>query len=309
MAVDEIRFRAMASGVQVLVVDGPSRAADIARRVLDELEHAWSRFIDDSDISRINHANGQPVAVQRSTLRLVATMVSAWRMSEGRYDPTILRSLMDSGYVASIDDPAARTTLPEGKPGSSGAANEIVIDPDKQQVQVPAGMTIDAGGVGKGLAADLLASELLFSGAAGALVSIGGDLAAVGTTPEPDGWRISVEDHRNPAGVLAKVFVSGGGVATSSTRTRRWRHQGHDRHHVIDPRTGDQSDTDLVGATVVAPCGWQAEAHATGVLLGGSACFERYCENSGVDAIATTTTGRCLATDGFSQLLNDARTR
>ncbi len=309
MAVDEIRFRAMASGVQVIVVDGPTRAADIARRVLDELEHAWSRFIDDSDISRINHASGQPVTVQRSTLRLVATMVSAWRMSEGRYDPTVLRSLLTAGYVASIDDPSACTTLPDAGPGSGGTANEIMIDADNQQIRVPAGMTIDAGGVGKGLAADLLASELLFSGAAGALVNVGGDMAAVGTTPEPGGWRISIEDHRDPAAKLAKMFVSGGGVATSSTRTRRWRHDNQDRHHVIDPRTGTQSDTDLVGATVVAPCGWQAEAHATGVLLGGSACFDSYTENAGIDAVATTTTGRSVTTGGFSQLLTDMRTR
>ncbi len=306
MAASEITFRAMASQVQVIVVDGPARALDIARRATDELEYAWSRFIDDSDIARLNRADGQPVAVAPTTLRLVEAMRSAWTITDGRYNPTVLRSLVTAGYGTSIEDPAAATILPPPGDGGRASVTDIVVDHVGRTVTIPAGLAVDAGGVGKGLAADLIAAELIHSGSNGALVSIGGDIAAAGTPPEPAGWRVAVSDHLKRDQPQAKMFVSGGGIATSSTQTRRWRLDEHEQHHVIDPATGLPSTTDLVGATVVASCGWQAEAHATGLLLGGSTDFARYARAADIQAIATTASGDVLATDGVAPLLDRA---
>ena len=58
-------------------------------------------------------------------------------------------------------------------------------------------------------------------------------------------------------------------MATSSTRSRRWIHDGAIRHHVIDPASGAMSDTDLAAVTVIARSGWLAEAHATAAILAG----------------------------------------
>ena len=133
-------------------------------------------------------------------------------------------------------------------------------------------MTLDPGGIGKGLAADLVVASLLAKGAEGVLVSLGGDLAAAGTSPTTDGWLVDIEDPLDTERVVRTVTISGGGVATSSTTIRRWSApDGGIHHHVIDPRTGRPSTTDLAAVTVVAPCGWQAEAAATALLLSGTA--------------------------------------
>ena len=146
----------------------------------------------------------------------------------------------------------------------------MTIDPVSSAVIVPAGIGLDPGGIGKGLAADLVVTELLEAGTAGALVCVGGDLAAAGTPPTPDGWLVSVEEPRDPTRSLLTFGLDAGGVATSSTLSRTWLQDGRQRHHALDPATQTCSDTDLAAVTVIARAGWEAEAHATAALLCGS---------------------------------------
>lgn len=303
MAVVETTFRAMASHVHVVVVDGPARAGSVAHRALEQLESAWSRFVDTSDIARMNRAQGQPVLVDPTTITLLDVMTQAWRSTGGRYDPTILRALLSAGYVASIETDQVAAPLPPSSSGSTSSVDDIQLDRANNVVTLPSGMAIDAGGIGKGLAADLVVAELLARGAAGALVSIGGDLAAAGNPPDADGWTVDVEDHLDPSRTLTRLLFSGGGIATSSTQSRRWDHQGRDEHHVIDPATAAPSGSDLAAVTVVGSCGWQAEAHATALLLGGTRDFSTYTRDHGLQAVATALTGEWLATDVIASLL------
>ncbi len=274
MAVAEHRFRVMASEARVIVVGRPNgsigdRSMTRACAYLDHLEQRWSRFLPDSDITRINLSAGRPVEVDPDTITLLITMLDAWRLTGGRFDPTVLPALTAAGYRASVEDPRRLTALPADDL-RLGATGEIDVDPDRLVVTVPAGVLVDGGGIGKGLAADLAVAKLLDEGADGALVSIGGDLAMAGTPPDAAGWLVAVEQPDPADGVLCTLAVGGGGVATSSTRSRRWTIDGRSRHHIIDPASGTASTTDLAAVTVIARSGWLAEAHATAALLSGS---------------------------------------
>lgn len=306
MAAAEIRFRAMASEVHVIIVDGPPQAGATARRAIEQLEASWSRFIDSSDISRLNQAAGRAIPVDASTLTLIEKMTNAWQITAGRYDPTTLPALLNAGYTTSIDDP----TVELARPSSSQASRiehcslaQVTVDRTKMQVTLPTGMAIDAGGIGKGLAADLVVAELLSRGASGALVSIGGDLAAAGRAPDSDGWTLDIEDPLDPTSTIAQVRFSAGGVATSSTRSRQWMHANTQQHHVIDPTTDAPATSDFVAATVIAACGWHAEAHATAVLLGGSTGFDAYTQSHSIEALGTTPTGATFATAALAALI------
>jgi len=161
---------------------------------------------------------------------------------------------------------------------------------------VPVGVAIDPGGIGKGLAADLAVARAMAGGAAGCLVSIGGDLAMGGTSPDVDGWLVAVERVDPADGELCRLAVSGGGVATSSTRSRRWVHEGHPIHHVIDPATGRPSDTDLASVTIVDRTAWRAEAHATAALLEGSASVLDHLRRDQLTGVVVSDDGRILHT-------------
>ncbi|MBK9560592.1 MAG: FAD:protein FMN transferase [Candidatus Microthrix sp.] len=293
----------MASSVVIITLDGPASAGRDARLRLVELEALWSRFAPGSDIDRLNRAAGAPVPVSRATITLLNTMVEAAKSTDGRFDPTMLPALIEAGYQASIDDADRITTLSPGPHRSCVGLEDVVIDADARTVTLPPDVAIDPGGIGKGLAADLVAEQLVLDGAAGALVSIGGDLAVAGESPQGHGWEVEVEDPHDPVHALAHLGVPCGGVATSSTVSRRWDVGKMSTHHVIDPRTGVASTTDLAAVTVVAPRAWLAEAHATGVLLGGSDHVLAYAHEHRLEALAVDTEGRVFATGGLDPTL------
>ena len=295
MAVTEHRFRVMASDAHVIAIDAPAGALTEAQQMLERIEQRWSRFLPDSDISRINLADGRPVSVDPLTLTLIATMVEAWQTTQGRYDPTILPVLVADGYRSSIDQPSLVTILPATTLHLGGLA-AVAVDAEQRTVTAPPGVTLDPGGIGKGLAADLVVAQLLATGAGGALVDVGGDLACAGTPPLARGWPVTVEDPDDPDADLVTFTVSVGGVATSSTRSRRWIRDGAVRHHVVDPASGVMSDTDLAAVTVVARSGWLAEAHATAAILAGHGGVLGYLEAHDVSGLAVTATGVLLAT-------------
>ncbi len=296
MAVVEHHFRVMASEAHLIVVDPAPEAIRDAELRLRQLEQRWSRFLFDSDITRINTSHDPWVPVSSDTLMLIETMQTAAVETDGRFDPTLMYELLAAGYTTSIEDPA-RVSATISTSCMSTSVRDVVLDGPQSQVWVPPGLALDPGGLGKGLAADLVVNGLLEGGSAGALVSIGGDLFAAGLPSSSAGWQVVVEDPLDVDRDLLTMEFDGGGVATSSTRSRRWSHDGAARHHVIDPTSRDCSPTDLVAVTVVAASGWQAEAHATAAILAGSERVLDYLGSVGLAGVATALDGRRLATD------------
>lgn len=296
MAAVEAHGRAMASRVRLVRVGGTDAVFAGAFDLLSGLERAWSRFVDGSDVDRLNRAPGQLLAVGPHTITLLEAMSEAWRLTGGRFDPTVLPELLRAGYDRSIHDPTRLSEIPSetaARPAHGLAG--LRLDRSSGLAGLPRRTAIDPGGIGKGLAADLTVRAMLDAGADGALVEIGGDLAAAGHQSGADGWPVAVEDPRDPTRTLGTIVIRGGGVATSSTLTRRWGPPGAPRHHVFDPRAGRISATDLVAVTTVASCGWLAEAHATAILVAGTGELAGHCADHGIQAVAVDARGRVVA--------------
>lgn len=276
----ERRFDAMGTRGHVVVTggDGDGEATlDAAQARIAELERRWSRFLPDSEVSRLNRSAGRPTVVSGDTAGLVARAVEAWRLTGGRFDPTVLPALVAAGYDRSFEaldrmgGPAPATT-PSAVPGPSA----IRIDEAAGLVHLPAGVAFDPGGIGKGYAADLVVAELLAEPGrgrvAGACVNLGGDLRAAARAPGGAPWVVDVEDPFDAGGApLLRLGLDRGGVATSSRLRRTWTAAGTTRHHLIDPSTGAPAETDAVAATVLAGTAWRAEALATAAVLAGVA--------------------------------------
>jgi thiamine biosynthesis lipoprotein len=254
-----------------VVVTGDRQAADDATRHaiarLHELERRWSRFLPTSEISLLNAAGGRPCRVSPDTTRLVTALVQAWHATSGRFDPTLLGTLVELGYAASRDDATVHTSLAPDV-ASRGHPDRILVDAASDTLQLPVGTTLDPGGLGKGLAADIVVAELLSRGAAGALVEIGGDVRVAGAAPQSDAWAISIQpasgdEHR-------VVDIVEGGIATSTSRLRTWCHDGERRHHLVDPATLRPADRGVVACTVIAGSAAWAEAFTKVAFAAGA---------------------------------------
>jgi FAD:protein FMN transferase len=313
MAVER-QFRAMGSDAHVIVVGGAAGLIDDAWRRIDDLERRWSRFLDDSEISELNRQAGRFVRVSPETVVLVRRAVEAWRLSGGSFDPTVLGAMIRAGYDRSFD-----LLGPAPAPGHSLlgiGADDIVVEGDK--VRIPAGTGFDPGGIGKGLAADLVCAEMVGAGADGACVNLGGDVRVTGTGPTGRAWTVAVEHPWSPE-PIALLGLADGAVATSTTLRRRWhiggghiggdaRHHdigGDARHHLIDPQTGLPSDTDLTAATVVAAEAWVAEVLAKAVLLAGATHPFDIIGGTGAEALVVDAHGRIDSSAGLAAYLGD----
>lgn len=298
---NELKFRAMGSDAHVVVVGGPPNGAMQARARIDELEQRWSRFIADSEISALNRNAGQLVKVSDDTRLLVERAIEAWRISGGSFDPTVLGSMIRAGYDRSFD------TL--GDAPSAGISALLLgctdIEVTERGVRLPAGTGFDPGGIGKGLAADLVADETIAAGADGVCVNLGGDLRVRGCAPEGNGWTVDIE-HPSSSEPFARVGIREGAVATSTTLRRQWTVDGAPRHHLIDPATGLPSDSDLTLACVITAQAWAAEVLAKAVLLRGSSHPFDLLGGTGAQAVVIDSEGRIDATDGFAAYLGDA---
>ena len=270
MSTHEARFRVMGCAAHVVTVGGCDSLLEVARNELEVLERRWSRFIAGSDVDRINRLAGMAVEVHPDTLTLVSAAKELWTVTDGRCDATVLPSVVAAGYRASRHDPERVTRMAaEARTAPSPGCGEIDIDVSAGTVRLPRGVAFDPGGVGKGLAADLVAGALIDAGAAGALVNVGGDLRVIGEGPDDGGWYLEVEDPFDPEGFVVRLSLGDGGLATSSTLTNTWMEWGEMRHPLIDPRTGRPSDTSVVAASVVASTAWLAEGYAKAALLAG----------------------------------------
>ena len=181
--------------------------------------------------------------------------------------------------------PTARATLTTGAAGIEIRANTV---------RLPAGTGFDPGGIGKGLAADIVVDELRAEGAVGVCVNLGGDVRVDGEAPTGAAWTIAV-DHPGYERPARAIGLARGAVATSTTLRRRWMVDGEVRHHLIDPAPRSPSASDLAFVTVVAGHAWMAEVLAKAVLLHGSPRQFELLAGCGAAALAVDTDGHFSA--------------
>ena len=278
----------MGTDCEVIIHGGPLDLEILAEGHVRDLDEAWSRFKDDSELTRINALAGKGRVPASPTMRvLVRTMLSAYSLSDGLCDASVLDSVIAAGYDEDFDAIVARpdrahTGVAQTPPGLAG------VEVGRDWVSLPSGVHLDSGAVGKGLGADLVAGRLIAAGAMGCAVNLGGDVVFAGHTMDESVWGVVVDDSRAPGTPLAAYDLpNGGAVATSSTLKRQWG----GKHHIIDPRTGDSSATDICQATVIANSGWWAEAAATAALLLGTEQAPTFLEHHELHGLLVATDG------------------
>ena len=269
--VQQSTFPVMGTEAQLLTVGAAdSGALDRARLLLASLEARWTRFRPDSELSRLNAAQGRPMSLPDDTFALVEAAVAAWRLTGGRFDPTVLPALAAAGYDRSFelvarDGPAGDDGTASAVPGCVG----IALERHTHLVRLPPGVALDLGGIAKGHAADRAVAALLADGAVGALVNLGGDVRVAGVAPDGDAWTVAVDDPHRPGRDLGVLRLADGAVATSSRTRRRWARGGRMFHHLIDPATAAPASRGVDAAVVVAGHALWAEVLAKAALIAG----------------------------------------
>jgi thiamine biosynthesis lipoprotein len=284
-------WRALGTQVSVFVTEAavlPDVRA-LGMGELAEIDLACSRFRDDSELARVNRAEGRWLAVSPLFLAALQVALRAARVTDGDVDPTVGRALRLAGYdrdFAELREGRRRVTF-VATPGW----RSIEVDERRGAVRVPRGVELDLGATAKALAADRAAGSAAALTQTGVLVNLGGDMAVAGNPP-PHGWAVRVTDD-HAAGFDAPgqtVSITSGGLATSSTTVRHWTSGSERLHHIFDPRSGRPAAVLWRTVSVAARSCVDANIASTAAIVRGGAA-PAWLESAGMPA-------RLIAADG-----------
>jgi thiamine biosynthesis lipoprotein len=264
-----VSWRDWSCTVTVAVADDAAlhRARQVVTGEMDTMAAAASRFRSDSELSRVNATAGRLQHVSPLLAEAVAVALRAAEITDGLVDPTLGRDVVARGYDRDIEDvrrqPARSGPTPTDRPTHGWRDVHL----EGELLLVPRGLALDLGATAKALTADRGAAAVHAATGSPALVSVGGDVAAVGGAE----WELRLSE-RPDDDEGRSLAAYDGGIATSSVLARRWTVEGIQRHHLLDPRTRQPATGPWRTATVAAATCVAANTASTAALvLGGDA--------------------------------------
>ena len=279
----EVGRRAMACDFQVLLNAGQYTAgtehALAALDLVEQLEQQLTIFRDTSELSQLNqHASDRPVRVEARLYALLKKAYELYESTGGAFDITAGPLARIWGFVRRqgrmpTEDQIALALEHVG-------SRHLRFD-DQQRTLAFArpGMEINLGAIGKGYALDRCAERLLEAGISDFLLHGGqSSIVARGDVAGGSGWLVGLRDPVRPERRIAEIRLRNRALGTSGTANQFFYHQGRRYGHIVDPRTGRPAQ-DLLGTTVLAPSGAEADALATALFVMGREAAGAYCQS------------------------------
>ena len=300
------------------------------QRLFHSFEKRLSRFDPDSELSRFNTRQADVFKASLTLLDAVEAALWAAQTTAGLYDPTIIGALERAGYDRSFEkigqseghvNKIARS-LPQSYPRGRGNFTSLSLERNEggttepnnctfrsihlnrawREIYKPRGLRLDLGGIGKGWTVDRVADRL--QGLGPFLLNAGGDIFAYQSPPGQKGWSIDLIHPLKSDLLMAKLKLHHRALATSTIAKRRWQRHGRIMHHLIDPRTGQPAQTDVVSVSVIAHRTMMAEVYAKVALILGMMDGLAYLNRlPGVEGLIFTKAGEIQYTNGFEELL------
>jgi FAD:protein FMN transferase len=266
--------------------DEAREAVEAVRRRLLEWHRRFSRFIADSELSRLNADPRPLVPITPLMRRVIEAALRAAELTDGLVDATLVSEIERAGYDAHLDGPGLPLTealrLAPGRisAGPSGARfwQAIVVDRRAGTVARRPGVRLDPGGIAKGVFADELGT--LLAGHDAFVVDCAGDIRLGGRAGIVRDVHVASPFDES---VLHTFELTRGGVTTSGIGARSWLGaDGHPAHHLLDPATGAPAFTGVVQATALASSAAEAEARSKAAVLSGPEHAHEWLDHGGV---------------------------
>lgn len=258
-------------------------ARQALQAAVDEVDAQMSTWRPDSDLMRLNRAAvGETVAVPPALLAVLTLALAIGRTSGGAFDIGVGDVVSAWGFGPDAAEPALiRAALAARRPPAFEA-----IELGSGTVRKLSPLRLDLNGIAKGYGVDRLAETLAGLGIDRGLVGIDGEMRAIASSDDDEGWTIAVEqpdpDRRAPH---SRLWLAAGAVATSGDYRHWVEVQGRRLSHTVDPRRGAPLPDAPASVTVLAPTCAAADAWATALMVLGPENGGALAVRQGLDAL------------------------
>ena len=273
-------------------------ALSLAEERITELEKIFSVTDSDSDIYAINHAGGVSTAVHDETVKLINKGIEIGGKTGGSLDITLYPIVREWGFTVGdykIPEPEKLAELMK-------YVDYTKISVSGNTVTIPKNAEIDLGAVAKGYTGDEVMRILSENGVESAIISLGGNVQALGTKPDGSDWKVAVCDPFSPSDNMCTINIADKAVITSGNYERCFTGKdGKLYWHIIDPKDGYPADNGLVSATIIGDSGLDCDALSTAMFVAGTEkAIDHYKQNQEFDMILVTDDAKIYYTQGIA---------
>jgi thiamine biosynthesis lipoprotein len=261
--VHRFAHQAMATTFEVVIQHEERTYAQQAARAafdeVDRIEGYLSRFLETSDVTRINHLPaGQPAQLSLDAFECLKVSAQISAETGGAFDVTV-------GFLVDcwVDKEKKQPRTPSAQELQYARAHTgmdlILFDEPTHAVALTASpVRVDLGAVGKGYGVDRMAEMLREWSIDRALIH--GGFSSVLALDAPQGlagWPVTLSHPEDRRRTLARVALKNISVSGSGVEKGR---------HIIDPRTGEPAEG-KVATWSIAPEAARADALSTAFMV------------------------------------------
>jgi thiamine biosynthesis lipoprotein len=254
----------------------PTQSSRKAESWFAFVERTLSRFLPESELSRLNRSKGNPFLASALLYQVLVEANRYFIQTAGLFNPYLGKLIESLGYSRSFEMLVGEQTSMDEESSHAKEVTDtpVQFNPGMKSVTLHKQVSVDLGGIAKGWSAHQLAQILKLDGLTEGAINAGGDITLWGTKERA--MDIGIANPYQPEEDLLMVNIRGeAGIATSSMLKRRWKDKdGNVNNHILDPRSRGSVASDLTQVTVIAPNLIEAEVYAKCMLIIGSkACF------------------------------------
>lgn len=226
------------------------------------------------------------------------TALTLCEKTDGAYDPALGALSQAWGFSTGAYCVPEQDALAEAMQ-RSGAAHAAL---GGCTVTLDGGAQLDLGGIAKGYAAGRVRAILQEAGVTSAIVSLGGNVAAVGKKPDGSAWTVGLQDPDRPESYFGTVSIEAACVVTSGAYQRYFEENGVRYHHILDPYTGCPAENGVKSVSVIAQDDTLADALSTALFVMGLDAGAEFQKSSGLafEAVFVTDDNTVWITPGLA---------
>ncbi len=283
--------------------DSAETALENASERITELEKIFSVTSENSDVWRINNSNDEFVSISDDTANIISKSIEYGNLTDGNLDITIYPILKEWGFTT------GNYKVPDGETLGNLLENvdysKIMLN--NNTLSIPENYQIDLGALAKGYTGDEVIDILKENGIKSAIISLGGNVQALGLKPDGSKWKIAVRNPFSPDTDMCILEIEDKVVITSGNYERFFiDNDGRKYCHIINPVNGFPAENGLVSVTVIGESGIMCDAFSTALFIMGTDSAEDFWrKNGGFDMIFVTDDGKIIYTDGLTNNLKN----
>ena len=271
-------------------------AVKAAQNEINRLDKLLSVQKENSEIFKLNQS--KKMTVSEDTLTLITRSKEIYTLTDGAFDISCEPLIREWGFYSGLKNKVPSQLVIENALEGVGAEHIKIKD---STVTLDDNTSLDLGGIAKGYASHKAAEILKEYGVTSALMSLGGNVRAVGSKPDGESWSVAVTDPDVNSKSIGTLKISDKAVVTSGGYQRYFEENGQTYHHIIDTKTGYPADSGLKSVTIVSDDDALADALSTALfVMGLEKSGKFYSENSSLfGAVFITDKGEIYVTDNL----------